>query len=101
MISMDIRVGLLGGDELVRRGLDSMLRTLGGFELGTIKDRARLPLDIALVETFGTARGDTTLQRAVADPHIRRVAFGTAYLIRLHPEPTSGERDADLFSDLD
>ena len=53
---MDIRVALLGGDELVRRGLDSMLKTLGGFELGTIKDRSRLPIDIALVETFGTAR---------------------------------------------
>ena len=26
---MDIRVALLGGDELVRRGLDGMLRTLG------------------------------------------------------------------------
>jgi len=77
MMSMDIRVALLGGDELVRRGLDSMLRTLGGFELGTIKDRSRLPVDIALVETFGTARGDTTLQRAVTDPHIRRVAVYT------------------------
>ena len=74
---MDIRVALLGGDELVRRGLDSMLKTLGGFELGTIKDRSRLPVDIALVETFGTARSDTTLQRAVTDPHIRRVAVYT------------------------
>ena len=58
---MNIRVALLGGDELVRRGLESMLRTLGGFELGTIKDRARLPIDIALVETFGTSLQDTTL----------------------------------------
>ena len=77
MTSMDIRVALLGGDELVRRGLDSMLKTLGGFELGTIKERSRLPIDIALVETFGTARGDTTLQRAVDDPHIRRVVVYT------------------------
>ena len=38
---MIIRVALLGGDELVRRGLDSMLRTLGGFELGSIKERVR------------------------------------------------------------
>lgn len=74
---MDIRVALLGGDELVRRGLDSMLRTLGGFELGSVKDRERLPIDVALVETYGAARNDMTLQRAVADPHVRRVAVYT------------------------
>jgi DNA-binding NarL/FixJ family response regulator len=74
---MDIRVALLGGDELVRRGLDGMLRTLGGFELGSVKDRARRPIDIALVETFGAPRGDTTLERAVADPFIRHVAIYT------------------------
>ena len=74
---MNIRVALLGGDELVRRGLESMLRTLGGFELGTIKDRARLPIDIALVETFGTSLQDTTLARAAADPFIARVAVFT------------------------
>ncbi len=34
-------------------------------------------------------------------PYIRRVAFGTCYLVRLHPQPAPGERDADLFSDLD
>jgi DNA-binding NarL/FixJ family response regulator len=74
---MIIRVGLLGGDELVRRGLDSMLRTQGGFELGSFKDRARAPIDIALVETYGTALDDTTLARAVADPFVRRVAVYT------------------------
>ena len=74
---MNIRVALLGGDELVRRGLESMLRTLGGFELGMIKDRARLPIDIALVETFGTSLQDTTLARAAADPYIARVAVFT------------------------
>jgi DNA-binding NarL/FixJ family response regulator len=74
---MNIRVALLGGDELVRRGLESMLRTLGGFELGTVKDRARLPIDIALVETFGTSLQDTTLARAAADPFIARVAVFT------------------------
>ena len=74
---MIIRVALLGGDELVRRGLESMLKTLGGFELGTVKDRARLPIDIALVETFGTSLQDTTLARAVADPNIRRVVVFT------------------------
>ena len=74
---MNIRVALIGGDELVRRGLESMLRTLGGFELGTIKDRARLPIDIALVETFGTSLQDTTLARAAADPFIARVAVFT------------------------
>lgn len=74
---MIIRVALLGGDELVRRGLESMLKTLGGFELGTVKDRARLPIDIALVETFGTSLQDTTLARAVADPFISRVAVFT------------------------
>lgn len=74
---MIIRVGLLGGDELVRRGLESMLRTQGGFELGSVKDRARAPIDIALVETYGTALDDTTLARAVADPFIRRVAVFT------------------------
>lgn len=74
---MIIRVGLLGGDELVRRGLESMLRTLGGFELGSFKDRMRAPIDIALIETFGTPLDDTTLSRAVADPFIRRVAVFT------------------------
>ena len=74
---MIIRVALLGGDELVRRGLESMLRTLGGFELGSIKDRARAPIDVALVETFGVPQGDTTLQRAVADPFIAKVAVFT------------------------
>ena len=74
---MNIRVALLGGDELVRRGLESMLRTLGGFEMGSIKERMRAPVDIALVETYGTALGDTTLTRAVADPYIRRVAVFT------------------------
>lgn len=77
MTSMDIRVALLGGDELVRRGLDGMLRTLGGFELGSVKDRARRPIDIALVETFGAPKGDTTIERAVADPFIRHVAIYT------------------------
>lgn len=74
---MDIRIALLGGDELVRRGLDGMLRTLGGFELGTIRERATKPVDVALVETYGAAHGDVTLQRAVADPGIRRVAVYT------------------------
>lgn len=74
---MDIRVALLGGDELVRRGLESMLKTLGGFELGSVKDRERAPIDVVLVETYGAARGDMTLQRAAADPHIGRVAVYT------------------------
>ena len=74
---MNIRIGLLGGDELVRRGLESMLRTLGGFEMGSIKERVRAPIDIALVETYGTPLEDTTLARAVADPYIRRVAVFT------------------------
>ncbi|HLI27279.1 MAG TPA: PIG-L family deacetylase [Chloroflexota bacterium] len=34
-------------------------------------------------------------------PHIRRVAFGTAYLVRYFPTPAPGERDADLFAGLD
>lgn len=74
---MIIRVAMLGGDELVRRGLESMLRTLGGFELGSVKDRMRAPIDIALVETYGTSLDDTTLARAVADPFIHRVAVFT------------------------
>lgn len=74
---MNIRVALLGGDELVRRGLESMLRTLGGFEMGSVKERMRAPIDIALVETYGTPLEDTTLARAVADPFIRRVAVFT------------------------
>ena len=74
---MNIRVAMLGGDELVRRGLESMLRTLGGFELGSVKDRMRAPIDIALVETYGTSLDDTTLARAVADPFIHRVAVFT------------------------
>jgi DNA-binding NarL/FixJ family response regulator len=74
---MIIRVALLGGDELVRRGLESMLKTLGGFELGTVKDRKRLPIDVALFETYGASPDDHTLARAVSDPYIRRVAVYT------------------------
>ncbi len=74
---MNIRIGLLGGDELVRRGLESMLRTLGGFEMGSLKDRVRAPIDVVLVETYAAALDDTTLARAVADPYIRRVAVFT------------------------
>ena len=37
----------------------------------------RAPIDIALVETYGTPLDDTTLARAVADPFIRRVAVFT------------------------
>jgi len=33
--------------------------------------------------------------------HIRAVAFGTAYFIRLYPEALPGERDDDLFAGLD
>ncbi|HWP29256.1 MAG TPA: GlcNAc-PI de-N-acetylase, partial [Chloroflexota bacterium] len=33
--------------------------------------------------------------------HIRRIAFGTAYFVRLHPPPQPGEKDADLFAGLD
>jgi LmbE family N-acetylglucosaminyl deacetylase len=33
--------------------------------------------------------------------HIRRVAFGTTYFVRLYPEPAPGERDDDLFAGLD
>lgn len=74
---MDIRVALLGGDELVRRGLEGMLRTLGGFELGTVRERSTKPVDIALIETYGAASSDTTLRRAIADPYIRRVVIYT------------------------
>ncbi|MDR7253182.1 DNA-binding NarL/FixJ family response regulator [Nocardioides sp. BE266] len=74
---MTIRVALLGGDEILRRGLDGMLRVLGGFEPVTTQGRDRNPVDIALFETFGVAADDTTLARAVADPYIRRVAVLT------------------------
>ncbi len=74
---MTIRVALLGGDELVRRGLEGMLATLGDFELGGLKERNEHPVDIALVETFGLPAADPTLARAVADPFIRRVAVYT------------------------
>lgn len=32
---------------------------------------------------------------------IRRVAFSTAYFVRLHPPPAPGEKDPDLFAGLD
>lgn len=72
-----IRVALLGGDEILRRGLDGMLRTLGGFEPATTQGRDQRPIDIALYETSGSPSNDTTLARAVADPYIRRVAVLT------------------------
>ena len=37
----------------------------------------------------------------VMPPEIRRVAFGCAYFLRLHPTPAPGEKDADLFAGLD
>jgi DNA-binding NarL/FixJ family response regulator len=72
-----IRVALLGGDELVRRGLEGMLATLGDFEIGSLKAREQQPIDVALVETCGLAPDDSTLTRALADPFIRRVAVYT------------------------
>jgi LmbE family N-acetylglucosaminyl deacetylase len=32
---------------------------------------------------------------------VRRVAFGTAYFVRMYPVPAPGEKDADLFAGLD
>jgi LmbE family N-acetylglucosaminyl deacetylase len=32
---------------------------------------------------------------------VRRVAFGTAYFVRMYPAPAPGEKDADLFAGLD
>ena len=37
----------------------------------------------------------------IMPPEIRRVAFGTAFFLRLHPQPAPGEKDADLFAGLD
>ncbi|MDZ5661280.1 response regulator transcription factor [Nocardioides sp. zg-1308] len=74
---MIIRVALLGADELVRRGLEGMLSTLGGFELCSVKDREARPIDVALVETYGASTDASTVARAVADPYIRRVAVFT------------------------
>ena len=102
---MNIRIGLIGGDELVRRGLESMLRTLGGFEMGSIKERVRAPLDIALVETYGTSLEDTTLARAVADrlddPALRadQIARQSAALDRMgrdRPDPSAAAADVVL-----
>ena len=75
---MTVRVALLGADELVKRGLDSMFRASNGrFQLVAVKDRLQKPIDILLVETFGTAVDDSSLERAVRDPHVRRVAVYT------------------------
>ncbi|HEY0642778.1 MAG TPA: response regulator transcription factor [Nocardioides sp.] len=75
---MTVRVALLGADELVKRGLDSMFRASNGrFQLVAVKDRLQKPIDILLVETFNTPVDDSSLDRAVRDPHVRRVAVYT------------------------
>ena len=73
-----IRVALLGADELVVRGLNAMLSTLAGeFELVSLKTCGQRPVDIVLVETYSVRAGGLNLSRALADPHIRRVAIYT------------------------
>ena len=74
---MIIRVALLGGDELVRRGLEGMLAHPGWLRARQRQGPEARPIDVALVETFGIPGDDTTLSRAVADPYIRRVAVYT------------------------
>jgi LmbE family N-acetylglucosaminyl deacetylase len=72
------------------------------------KEDATVALDVsAYVETQRNAllRHRTQIPEdsywVAVPPHIRPMAFGTAYLLRLQPPASPGEKDLDLFDGLD
>ena len=75
---MTIHVALLDRDELAWWGLKTMLASVGDeCRLVTVRDRERQPVDIALMETSSDRSGRAALTKALADPHIDRVAVWT------------------------
>ena len=73
---MVVRVALVKDDELVVRGLASMLKHRDDFEHVDIAKQ--ISIDIALVDTLATSGDpDRTLARLVADPRIGKVVVYT------------------------
>lgn len=73
---MVIRVAVVNGDELVVRGLDSMLKPRAEFEHVDLSSQAAI--DIVLVDTLAlTGDRDRTLARLVADPRVGKVVIYT------------------------
>ena len=78
---MVIRVALVNDDEVVVRGLDSMLRNyihrIEVVELVAGKQVSE-PVDVALYDTFGIGQGNgTAVQRLVVSPRVKAVAVYT------------------------
>ena len=73
---MVVRVALVKDDELVVRGLASMLRHREDFE--HVDLAKQLGIDIALIDTIAsTGDSDRTLARLLADPRIGKVVVYT------------------------
>ena len=74
-----VRISLINGDEIVRRGVVSMLRQYQHqIELVDLSGPMTEPVDIALFDTFATDPGTgTNLARLIADPRFRRVVVYT------------------------
>ena len=73
---MVVRVALVKDDELVVRGLASMLRHREDFE--HVDVAKQLGIDIALIDTIAsTGDSDRTLARLLADPRIGKVVVYT------------------------
>ncbi len=78
---MVIRVALVNDDEVVVRGLDSMLRNYAHrieiVELVAGKQVSE-PVDVALYDTFGMGQGNgTAVKQLVENPRVRTVAVYT------------------------
>ena len=78
---MRIRVALVNDDEIVIRGLSSMLRaysqTIDVVELAAGKPVVS-PVDVALYDTFGMGQGNgPAVKKLVGNPNVRRVAVYT------------------------
>lgn len=95
---------------MVAEGLDVawMERRRQHADHGIPKDEVTVALDVAdyvEVQREALDRHRTQIPRdswwLTLPHHIRRIAFGTAYMMRLQPAPDPGEHDTDLFAGLD
>ncbi|MEO5665275.1 MAG: response regulator transcription factor [Nocardioides sp.] len=78
---MSIKVALVNDDEVVVRGLDSMLRNYGE-HVEVVELNASTPVsagvDVALYDTFGMGQGNgPTVAALVANPRVSKVAVYT------------------------
>ncbi|SRR5579884_1284403 len=99
-------------DEIIalmqREGLDTSFLTRRRRRVGVPKEATTAAIDVS--DYVEIQRAALACHRTQIPPdswwltlplHIRRIAFGTAYFVRLHPPPQPGEKDADLFAGLD